>query len=96
MAFSAAVVLWEIVTGERPRRGSLRPPAVPRECPAEVADLIRRCTSPDPAARPTAQQAMEQLGAMLRRSSGSLEWQPARAVAECASRDPEMKKCEPK
>ena len=31
--YSFGVVLWEIVTGERPRRGSLRSPRVPEECP---------------------------------------------------------------
>ena len=31
--YSFGVVLWEIVTGERPQRGSLRPPRVPEECP---------------------------------------------------------------
>ena len=62
-----AVVLWEIVTGEQPARGRLRPPRVPQECPQEVADLITRCTSADPGQRPTAQQLMEQLGLLLRR-----------------------------
>ena len=60
----------EIVTGERPRRGSLRPPRVPQECPQQVADLIVACISPDPDDRPTAQQAMAQLGKLLRRGGG--------------------------
>ncbi|PRW39133.1 cytochrome P450 chloroplastic isoform C [Chlorella sorokiniana] len=66
--FSFGVCLWEIVTGERPQRGFLRPPVVGVECPQEVANLIASCTSPDPQERPTARQAMEQLGQLLRRS----------------------------
>lgn len=31
--FSFSVLLWEIITGERPERGSLRHPRVPEECP---------------------------------------------------------------
>jgi serine/threonine protein kinase len=31
--YSFGVLLWEIVTGERPQRGSLRMPRVPQECP---------------------------------------------------------------
>lgn len=32
--------LQEIVTGERPRRGWLRPPLVPKECPQQVGSLV--------------------------------------------------------
>jgi hypothetical protein len=31
--YSFGVVMWEIMTGERPQRGSLREPRVPQECP---------------------------------------------------------------
>lgn len=31
--YSFGVLLWEIVTREEPRRGSLRPVQVPCECP---------------------------------------------------------------
>lgn len=30
--YSFGVVMWEIMTGERPQRGSLREPRVPQEC----------------------------------------------------------------
>ena len=62
-------VLWEIVTGERPQRGSMRPPAVPQECPAQVADLIQRCTTLDPDQRPTALEVMRELAALSRPSA---------------------------
>ncbi|KAI7839307.1 hypothetical protein COHA_007005 [Chlorella ohadii] len=59
--FSAGVLLWEICTGSVPVRGRMRPLAVPADCPAEVARLVEECTSPDPLARPTAQQLVERL-----------------------------------
>jgi serine/threonine protein kinase len=31
--YSFGVVMWEILTGERPQRGNLREPRVPQECP---------------------------------------------------------------
>lgn len=31
--YSFSVLLWEIITGERPVRGHLRQPRVPEECP---------------------------------------------------------------
>ncbi|KAL4421641.1 hypothetical protein ABPG75_010932 [Micractinium tetrahymenae] len=59
--YSLGVVLWEIVTGERPMRGQLRIPQVPEECPQDICNLILQCLSLDPSQRPTAQQAMRQL-----------------------------------
>jgi len=56
--WSFGVVLWEICTGEVPVRGQMREVEVPRECPQEVADLIRRCHKVDPALRPTAPEAL--------------------------------------
>jgi serine/threonine protein kinase len=41
--FSMGVVMWEIITGERPQRGNLRAPRVPEECPQDVADLLAAC-----------------------------------------------------
>lgn len=41
--FSLGVLLYELVTLEVPQRGNLRDPAVPLECPQEVADAITAC-----------------------------------------------------
>ncbi|KAK9800309.1 hypothetical protein WJX73_010786 [Symbiochloris irregularis] len=51
--YSLGVVLWEIVTGDLPVRGSIVAPSVPQQCPIEVADLISDCMKKDPASRPT-------------------------------------------
>ena len=40
-SFSYGVVLWELITKERSRRGNWRPVQVPEECPAEVDALLR-------------------------------------------------------
>lgn len=40
--YSFGVVLWEIVTQDRGRRGQLRQTKVPDECPAEIETLIDR------------------------------------------------------
>lgn len=42
--YSFGVVLWEIVTQEKGKRGHLRPTVVPDECPAEIEGLIDRYT----------------------------------------------------
>ena len=80
-------MLWEIVTGERPQRGSLRAPLVPTECPQAVADLIHRCTLADPTARPTAVQLVHELGELARTPRrGGAASQPASPTRE----DPEV------
>ncbi|PRW33966.1 serine threonine- kinase receptor R831 [Chlorella sorokiniana] len=63
------VVLWEpaetqIITGEHPKRGQMRMPRVPEECPQEASDLMVQCMSLDPEQRPTAQQVMQRLAAL--------------------------------
>ena len=40
--YSFGVVLWEIVTQDKGRRGQLRQTTVPDECPAEIEALIDR------------------------------------------------------
>jgi hypothetical protein len=59
------VLLWEIITGERPVRGHQRQPLVPQECSQDAVDLMTECSALDPAARPSAQQVMQRLHAML-------------------------------
>jgi serine/threonine protein kinase len=59
--FSLGVVMWEVITGERPQRGSLRAPRVPEECPQEVADLMMECLRLEPSQRPTASQVVQRL-----------------------------------
>eukprot|EP00884_Botryococcus_braunii_P012609 jgi/Botrbrau1/21349/Bobra.0184s0058.1 len=56
--YSFGVVLWEIVTGNIPKRGCLRDPRVPEECGQEVMDLINTCLSWDAASRPSALDLM--------------------------------------
>lgn len=63
--YSYGVLLWELITGERPVRGHLRAPLVPDECPQEAADLMAECGAINPAERPTAQQCLRRLQAML-------------------------------
>ena len=46
-------------------RGHLHQPRVPEECSEEAADLMAECGSVDPGNRPTAQQVMQRLQAML-------------------------------
>ena len=63
------VVLWELVTGETPVRGSMRAVRVPEECPAAVATLIQRCMAEAPADRPDA----DDIGRQLQRLAASTE-----------------------
>ncbi|KAL4419698.1 hypothetical protein ABPG75_006796 [Micractinium tetrahymenae] len=77
--YSMGVVLWEICTGELPVRGQLRNPRIPEECPPEVLELMYRCLSPDPNARPTATQLVEFLQHAPGTSAGSAEAAAAEA-----------------
>ena len=61
--YSFGVLLWEIVTGQRAERGSIRPVLVPDECPQAIADLLRQCKSTTPKARPTMKEVYRVLGA---------------------------------
>lgn len=59
--YSYGVILWELVTGEQPRRGFLRHARVPEECPAEVDELIQCCLSEKPGDRPSCREIIEKL-----------------------------------
>jgi hypothetical protein len=59
--YSLGIVLWEIVTGDMPRRGFTTLPPPSERCPAELAALIQECTVADPKIRPTAKEAYERL-----------------------------------
>ncbi|KAL4437186.1 hypothetical protein ABPG75_004325 [Micractinium tetrahymenae] len=60
--YSLGLVLAELTTGQVvKRRGEWRLPRAPEECPPAVAELIRRCTLPEPAARPTAAEVLHAL-----------------------------------
>ena len=60
-SYSLGVVMWELVTGETPVRGGMRPVRVPEECPAAVAALVQRCMAMAPADRPDADEVGRQL-----------------------------------
>lgn len=77
----------QIITGEIPTRGRMREITVPDEAPQEAVDLIDRCLSQDPAARPTAKEAVLALERMGARQRAEVRWGAAGpAVAEGAPR----------
>ena len=45
--YSFGVVMWEILTGERPQRGNLREPRVPQECPQVRGNGMLRALGED-------------------------------------------------
>ena len=53
--------LQEVCTGDVPRRGRNRPIEVPRDCPAEVARLVKQCWSENIDERPDAKQVVRRL-----------------------------------
>ncbi|KAK9812494.1 hypothetical protein WJX73_004290 [Symbiochloris irregularis] len=55
--FSFSVVMWEIITQERPSRGRTRAVSVPEECSQEAADLMEWCSTTDPKSRPDTLQS---------------------------------------
>ena len=61
--WSLGVVLWEIVSGDRPRLRQMRSLRVPEECPAAVASIIDACRCVDPGGRPSARAVYDALAA---------------------------------
>eukprot|EP00884_Botryococcus_braunii_P016769 jgi/Botrbrau1/3776/Bobra.0183s0011.1 len=61
--YSFGVVLWEIVTAERPFKKQFRDPEVPKECPQDIKDLISSCLQQDPALRPDSKKIFDILEA---------------------------------
>ncbi len=82
--YSFGVVLWEIVTGERPVRGQLRDVRVPEECPPEARALMLECLETRPSRRPSALQLVERLRAMPDEASPVAR----RAAAGAKAREP--------
>ncbi|KAL4431314.1 hypothetical protein ABPG75_006570 [Micractinium tetrahymenae] len=68
--YSFGVLLHEIITGERPKRGNLRLPT-DEECPQEVRELMLRCLSVEPPERPTSGELVTQLR-LLKQGAGQL------------------------
>ncbi|KAL3150425.1 hypothetical protein ABBQ32_000261 [Trebouxia sp. C0010 RCD-2024] len=54
--FSYGVLLWELITQEKPLRGNLRDLQIPQECPQVISDIVTACTRQLASDRPTAQQ----------------------------------------
>ncbi|KAK9812123.1 hypothetical protein WJX73_009346 [Symbiochloris irregularis] len=59
--WSFGVIMWELMTGERPQRGQYRSPRVPKEAPASAVALIQICMLEDPTLRPTAGDIIQEL-----------------------------------
>lgn len=63
--YSFGIVLWEIVTGETPLRGDMRPMRVPEECSQGVVDLFDACLAQDPSARPDTRSLVTRIQELL-------------------------------
>ena len=59
--YSFGVLLWEIITHERPSRGQLRDFQVPEECSQSIAEMHEACLQLGPEMRPSAEDAVLQL-----------------------------------
>lgn len=59
--WSYGVVLYEILSGEKPMRGRLRQISVPEEGPLQAEQLMDACLLDNPADRPTMKEVIERL-----------------------------------
>ncbi len=59
--YSFGVLLWEIITHEKPFRGQLRDFQVPEECSQSIAEMHEACLQLGPEKRPSAEDAVLQL-----------------------------------
>ncbi|KAK9794669.1 hypothetical protein WJX73_004931 [Symbiochloris irregularis] len=59
--WSMGVVLLEIITGERQRRGFYVAPRMPEDCPQSIAGLVSSCMELDPKQRPTAAEVVKRI-----------------------------------
>ncbi|KAL0051196.1 hypothetical protein WJX82_003584 [Trebouxia sp. C0006] len=87
--YSFGVVLWEIVTQDRGRRGQLRQTKVPEECPAQIETLIDQCVSPSPHSRPTAREVHDIIEGALQKRTNSLPLDSVLHDAASTNLDPE-------
>lgn len=53
-SFAFSVLLWEIITKDRPARGQLYSIESPQMCPVEITQLVESGVSRNPAKRPSA------------------------------------------
>lgn len=59
--YSFGVLVWEIITHEKPSRGQLRDFRVPDECSQSIAEMHEACLQLDPEKRPSAEDAVLQI-----------------------------------
>ena len=59
--YSFGVLLWEIITHEKPFRGQLRDFKVPEECSQSIAEMHEACLQLGPEKRPSAENAVLQI-----------------------------------
>ncbi|KAK9847293.1 hypothetical protein WJX84_006036 [Apatococcus fuscideae] len=79
--YSMGVIMWELITGERPHFRSLRPLRVPEEVPADMAGVVSSCRASAPNARPSARELFD----LLINAEGANSRPPFRALSTVSS-----------